>query len=87
MKFANLVGQMIFVMVPMMHEKEYQHVILHGVEYGGLWVESEKLTQLILAGSDMAASRTPLVFLPYHQIKYAMAASEKLALSDRAFDV
>jgi hypothetical protein len=85
MKFEDLIGKKVAIVIPMMHEREFQKVIIHGVEYGGLWIEHESFTQTILEGINLSAGRTPLLFVPYHNIKYALHGIDKIALSEKAF--
>ncbi len=83
----ELIGEEILAKVPLIHRGQYQTLRLHGVEEGGIWIESEVLTQLALSMSKKAAAGTPIFFLPFHQIQFLMQMTEKLALSEKAFGV
>jgi hypothetical protein len=85
MKFDDLVGKTVPIKIPMIHETKFQEVIIRGVDYGGIWIESESMTQDMLNGSGASALKTPVFFIPYHAIKFAYYGSEKLALSEKAF--
>ena len=67
------------------HQVPYVYVIkLHGVEAGGIWIESNVLTKGVesVARERFAANipkdKTPVYFLPYSQIAYLFAWSSKI---------
>jgi hypothetical protein len=41
----------------------------------------------MLSNLKQAASKTPLFFVPFHEIEFAMQAIENVSLSDKAFGV
>ncbi|HEY1464154.1 MAG TPA: hypothetical protein VGF44_12120 [Terriglobales bacterium] len=43
------IGEEIRAFTPIIDKQIFQVLVLHGVEEGGIWVESETLTQLMLA--------------------------------------
>jgi hypothetical protein len=82
------IGQEILGMVPMLNPNQLQTLKLHGVEEGGIWVESNELTQLMLAKiSRHASSKTPIFFVPFHQIQFLLHSTEQISLSEKAFGV
>lgn len=86
MKFEDLIGKTVPIKVPMIRGTKFQEVIIRGVDYGGLWIESESMTQDMLNELGIPASKnTPIFFFPYHAIKFAYYVSEKMALSENAF--
>ena len=87
MNFSEMIGQDILVMIPLI-EDHYQIVKLHGVESGGIWIESqEMLNSVYSAVGKEGSERTPIFFFPYHQIGFAMASVPGMALNERAFGV
>jgi hypothetical protein len=86
MKFENLVGKTFLALVPMFNLKLFSKLKLHGVEAGGIWVESDQYTQITAKALQEAAIKTPIYFVPYHEIRFAMVGGE-LALSEEAFGV
>ena len=65
-----------------------QELRLIGIEDGGIWVESQALSNLWLAKLGLPASpRTLVWFLPYHEIKIVMHSIEQTSLSESAFGV
>ncbi len=87
-KLDKLIGQTIYAVVPLLHETEIQQLKLHDVEWGGLWVESQAFINAMLSKlGAQAAPRTPLFFLPYHQIKFAISPVDSPALSEKSFGV
>lgn len=87
MKFEELIGKTVPIRIPLMHETDLLEVIIRGVDYGGLWVESEIITQGVLKGLGIAAGNTPAFFIPYHSIRFAYYPLDKTALSESAFGV
>lgn len=87
MKLLNdMIGEDILASIPSIHPTDLQVVKLHGVEQGGLWLESENLTQTMLRSLKMAASsRTPIFFVPYHEIRVLIQGTDKVSLSEEAF--
>lgn len=58
-------------------------VTLHGVEAGGIWIESEILTdglKTVLArrGSSLSDEKMPAYFVPYAQIVYIFAGATRI---------
>jgi hypothetical protein len=86
-KFNDLIDKKVSMIISMIAERELQDVIIRGVDYGGLWIEHEPYTQSLLAGMNLPAGRTPLLFVPYHGIKYAVLPTDKISLSEKAFGV
>jgi hypothetical protein len=85
MNFETLIGKTIPIMIPMIHLNDLLNVIIRGVEPGGIWIESETMTQHILESLGQPALKTPVFFVPYHEIRFAFYPTEKLALSEKAF--
>lgn len=87
MKLEDLVGGSILVQMPRSgDEARLWRMKLLGVEAGGIWVESQDITNRILQTVGVtSATRTPIVFLPYHQISLAMTSIPETALDEKAF--
>jgi len=90
MDLNRLIGTAVLVFSPWFPPPEgsnaktgFEHVLLHGVEAGGIWVESQSLNESTLRGlaSTMEES-TPVIFLPYHKIDAIVAELPKTLLSD-----
>ena len=82
----ELIGEEIIAYIPMIDPIIFQSVRLYGVENGGVWIESQALTQTMLkAVKQSSSSKTPLFFVPFHEIKFLIQGTEKLALSEKAF--
>jgi hypothetical protein len=88
MKFENLIGQHILLKVHRIDPTVYQHVKLLGVEAGGLWIESQTLTNAMLQAMGVAsAPKTAAFFFPYHEISFAITSIEGPALDEKAFGI
>ena len=84
----EMIGEEIVAMVPMIDQKIFQVLILHAVEDGGIGVESQALTNVMLDQlKQVSSSKTPLFFLPFHQILFLIQSTEKTSLSEKAFGV
>src|SRR5208337_3152447 len=82
-----LIGQEVLAFIPHIDPKVFQTVKLLAIEDGGLWIECEKLTQLILQSARLPAAKTPAFFFPYSQITFLMVPVEQIALSESALGV
>jgi hypothetical protein len=81
----ELVGQTITALVPFIDRTVMQKLTLHGVETGGIWVESQTLTDLFLGRIGVSASpKTAIFFLPYQQIVFVLGSIDVPALSEKA---
>jgi hypothetical protein len=82
------IGEEILASVPSIDPVLFQILTLHAVESSGLWAESQKLTDVLLgAMKQVAANKTPIFFLPWHQIRFLIDSVEKTALHEKAFGV
>lgn len=62
------IGEEILGFIPIIDKQIFQVLVLHGVEEGGIWVESENLTQMMLSSLKQAgSSKTP--YFSCHFIK------------------
>jgi hypothetical protein len=81
----DFVGKTIFALIPFIHGEIVQVLKLHGVEPGGIWVESQTLTDLLLARvGRTAAPKTAIFFLPYQQIVFVLGSLDVPSLSEKA---
>jgi hypothetical protein len=86
LQLRKLIGQTIRGVIPRMHPEMLKELKLRGVEFGGIWVESQELTNVLLkAAGRQTASRTPIVFLPYSEIALLVTSVEGASLSEKAF--
>ena len=85
LRLDDLIGKKIELAI-VDSEKPIYSVTLHGVENGGLWVESfeiENLAFVVSAASRAQRQRKPVFFLPYARIQYVIAYSTEL--DERSF--
>ena len=88
MQFEEMIGKEVALIMPLIHATHFQQVIIHGVEHGGLWIESQAINEIAMrAVKIQAAPRTLLFFVPYHQITLGMSSTEKVSLSEKSFGV
>ena len=86
MQLSEIVGEEILVSVTTHHG--FRRVKLLGVEAGGIWIESQLLTNAILRGIGEATSlRTPILFLPYHRVSEIVHSIDVPVLGEKAFGV
>jgi len=87
-ELKSKIGQQIILVTPFLHPTKFQKVILHGVEDGGIWIESQSLTNQLLEKFSVAASpRTAIFFLPWHQVSLVMDSLDVPALSEKGLGV
>jgi hypothetical protein len=87
MQFSDLIDKRVAVVIPAIHPTAMQEVVIRGVEVGGIWIESDTMTQSLLRGLNLPSGQTPLFFFPYSGVKYAFFGESKLALNESAFGV
>jgi hypothetical protein len=88
MTFKELVGQNVIAVIPIIHRIEFQQIKVLGCEAGGLWVECQALTNLMLkAIGQQVSQKTPIFFLPFQQITLVWTAIDQTSLSESAFGV
>lgn len=88
MNLSEFIGQEIGMLIPRIHQVKIQRIKLLGVEFGGVWIESQALTNDILRALGVPASPKTLVFfLPYHEITFAMVGVPGVALDEKSFGV
>jgi hypothetical protein len=88
MNFTSLLNQEALVLIPRLHLTSYYKVKIIGVDVGGIWIESQSFTQALLhAINEQATPRTPVFFLPYHEIAVAIASIDVPGLDEKAFGV
>jgi hypothetical protein len=83
---ANMVGEIVIARIPLLDADGMMLLKIHAVEAGGLWLESQDLTNgLMEAFNFFGSSTTLLVFVPFDKIDFIIAATDSLALSESAF--
>jgi hypothetical protein len=88
LNLTEMVGQVIVAHIPRLHPTLFQEVRLHGVEVGGIWIESQMMTNTFFATAGYSASPKTLVFFfPYNQIGFVMSSIEGPSLSEKSFGV
>jgi hypothetical protein len=56
MQLSDYIGNSILILIPKIHEKKYQKVILHGVEASGIWIESQmRIPMMAISRSEVMA--------------------------------
>lgn len=80
-RFDDLIGKKV-ILALVNSEKASYDVVLHGVEHGGIWIESLELEKLFghKRGviTDLKPSRKPVFFYPYSQISLLISYSMEL---------
>jgi hypothetical protein len=85
---TELIGQVIVAHIPRLHPTIFQQVKLHGVEAGGIWIESQMMTNTFFETAGYSSSsRTMIFFFPYHQIGFVMTSIDGPSLSEKSFGV
>jgi hypothetical protein len=80
--FASLVGKEVYAVVPLVDPKLIQRLLVCGVESGGIWVECQALTDLILTKIGRGSTpKTPIFFLAYHEMRFVYYAENVPAMN------
>jgi hypothetical protein len=88
MQLSDYVGQSLAFMIFRLNPDVAQEAVLRGVEAGGVWVESQQLTNDLLGQVGVScAPRTPVTFFPYHEIGFVIAFVPELSLNETALGV
>jgi hypothetical protein len=86
MQLSDYIGREILLLIPDVDPNLPQLVKLVGVDVGGVWIESQPLTNTFLASIKQAVWPTsPAFFLPYHAIRLGIGRSDAPALNEKAF--
>jgi len=75
-RFHDLIGQKIIISSGIFNNSGAPiFATLRGVETGGLWVENQEITDLILKTMEKTMlEATPVMFVPFSQIHWAFDA-------------
>jgi hypothetical protein len=86
-QFYDHIGEEILILIPRIDPKVHQRMKLVGVEQGGgLWLEIQQLTNHVLESIKAAsAPKTPVFFVPFHEIAVAILAASQPSLNEKAF--
>lgn len=86
MQLSDLVGTKILILSSWFASKSatFEQVILHGVEAGGIWIETKGINETFLEKmGDQMYDATPVVFLPYKAIDAILSGVPKTLISDK----
>jgi len=88
MELRELIGTEIFILSEWFSRKTkakgHDPVVLHGVEPGGIWIESKSFNQKVLGSLETTMHpSTPVVFLPYHKIEAIVSEVANTLLSEK----
>ena len=87
MELRDYVGDEIMLIIPDIDALP-QLVTLLGVEAGGIWIESQPLTNRLLKTiGQQTWPASPAFFFPYHAIRLGIGKSTAPALGEEAFGV
>ena len=88
MQFTELLDEEILIQLPRVHPEILYSVMLRGIEPGGLWIESQEITNAILKSIGASSTQsTPVTFFPYQQISLVLGRAAGPALNEKAFGV
>ena len=88
LRLRQMVGETVKGVVLFIHQTRILDLKIHGIEFGGIWLECQNVTEGMLARiGEQSAPKTPIVFVPYSQIKFLLSSIDAPALSERGFGV
>jgi len=87
MQLSDYIGEEIKISIPYLGE-EFETVKLHGVESGGIWIESQHAANMVLGASGVSGiPKVIVLFFPYSQIRLAMVFVPGASLNEKSFGV
>ena len=83
--FESLIGQNVVIVSPAFNNGEApEKVRLHGIDHGGVWIESQLLTDRFLETTkEIMANKTLITFLPFWKISLAFSAADMPSISSK----
>jgi len=88
MRLHEMIGETLWGIVPSLHKLEGgPHIVfkLVSVDVGGIWVESQSYTEMVLKkGNRQDAARSPVLFVPFSSIDYLARVQDVPALSAKS---
>jgi hypothetical protein len=86
MQLADYLDQEISMLIPLISKTQFQRVKIRGVEAGGIWIESQTLTNVTLASLALqTAPKSLAFFFPYSAITFGFVGIEGPGLNEAAF--
>jgi hypothetical protein len=67
------IGDLILISCPLLGGSDIIEVRLHAVETAGLWLETNKFTELLHAERPSEKDATPVVFVPFAKIDFVLS--------------
>jgi hypothetical protein len=85
LRLEELIGESIFIRSIPVDENNPVLVKLYSVDSGGIWIQSQKLTEQMLETLKAhVAPRSPVYFLPYSQIAWICHWIDDPSLSEKS---
>jgi hypothetical protein len=89
LRLHDMLGEMLVGIVPVLDAVDggpHIEFRLISVDVGGIWVESQSFTEMILkTGNKQASEKSPALFLPFSSISYLARIHDVPALSEKGF--
>lgn len=86
MQFSELIGQQLLILIPTILKVTLQNVKIVGSESGGIWIESQAITNHLLQSAGVSIKPTDThILCAVPQIGYALFSTDSLALNEKAF--
>lgn len=86
MNLKEMIGHEIHLVIELIQPApQLMAMKLHNVEEGGIWVESQALTEIVLGIFQVpTAPKTLVIFLPWSQIRMIFGYRDAPSLSEKA---
>jgi len=81
---GDMVGKKIQACIALFDAENVHEYTLHGVESFGVWIGGPSITEYLLEklGQTML-SKTPVIFVPFDQVKVILALDEGIQISEK----
>lgn len=85
LQLTDLVGETIFIRSIALDVKDPVFVKLFSVDSGGVWIQSQKITEEMLEALKRdSAPKSPVCFVPYSQIAWICHWIDEPSLSEKS---
>ncbi len=80
--FGSLLGKEVMILSTVLHPKDPLAVTIRGVDYGGVWVEAQTVTNNFLKSvNQQMYEGTPITYVPFWRISLAITGRDVPAIS------
>lgn len=85
--FRALIGERVMILSTVLDPQDPVVVTVRGVDYGGIWVEAQTITDTFLKSiKEQMFEGTPITYVPFWRITLAVTARNVPAISSEGIE-